>query len=101
MIARPELSRGVHGLLQLCCTKIMPGNSHLGGYGEHPRRSRGKIRAPVTFNNEIKPTQKKYSFFSNAVNVSGEYLQLSGCKVLHATDYDDDLPIVKSNLQNI
>ena len=59
------------------------------------------IGAAVAFNNEIKLTQKKDSFLWNAVNKQNiinmlcGYLQLSGCKVLHAAD-DNDLPVVQS-----
>ena len=52
-----------------------------------------KIGAPVTFNNEIKPLQKKDSFLSNAVNKQNRinmFGQLSCCKDAA------DLPIVQS-----
>ena len=75
---------------------------------KHPKRTQGKIGAAVTFINEMKLIQKKDSFLSNAVykqkiiNMLGEYLQPSGCKVLHAAD-DADLhvPINQYNMQII
>ena len=67
----------------------------------HHRRSGGRVAKTVSFTDEMRATLNKDIFLTNKTNkqafikMLGDYLQLSGCDVLHATG-DADLLIVQT-----